>query len=114
MNANVWEGGATSRDVVGDAPGGGPFSPLRAKWATSTGVAGGTPLVPAAAPGTAHLPGGGWARGSTGAPETGRGEVGSIDADLAECKRLELSYEAPGDAPGRLALRRAALRTVEF
>ena len=69
VNANVWEGGATSRDVVGDAPGGGPFSPLRAKWAvSSTGVAGGTPLVPAAAPGTAHLPGGVWARVSTWAP----------------------------------------------
>ena len=115
VNANVWEGGATSRDVVGDAPGGGAFSPLRAKWAkSSTGVAGGTPLVPAAAPGTAHLPGGVWARVSTWAPETCLVEVGSIDADLAECKRLELSYEAPGDAPGRLALRRAALRTVEF
>ena len=70
--------------------------------------------MPAAAPGTAHLPGGVWARVSTWAPETCLVEVGSIDADLAECKRLELSYEAPGDAPGRLALRRAALRTVEF
>ena len=50
--------------------------------------------MPAAAPGTAHLPGGVWARVSTWAPETCLVEVGSIDADLAECKRLELSYEA--------------------
>ena len=103
VNANVWEGGATSRDVVGDAPGGGPFSPLRAKWAGR--LRGRRHPSPRRRPAPPTCPAA-CGRASARAPETCLVEVGSIDADLASASSS--SCPDAGAPTRRAAARRAA------
>lgn len=94
VDANAWEGGASTQCISGAPPGGaGPWLNARTQWASSKiAVASGAPLLPnAAIEGNTFLPGGCFVSVRDDRGEEGgrlRVEVGSCAADAAEVKSL--------------------------
>lgn len=100
VDANAWEGGASTQCISGAPPGGvGPWLNARTQWASSKiAVASGDPLLPnAALEGNTFLPGGCFVSVRESRGEKGGGlcvEVGSCAADAAEVKSVTHEWGA--------------------